>query len=67
LRDAGCDELQGFFISRAQPIEKLAHLVDILPESELPVAASSNPHRLKLVTSGDGIDANIERKAASEK
>ena len=29
LRDNGCDELQGFFISRAQPLEKLRHLVDL--------------------------------------
>jgi diguanylate cyclase (GGDEF)-like protein len=29
LRDIGCDELQGFFISRAQPLEKLKHLVEL--------------------------------------
>ncbi len=31
LRDNGCDELQGFFISRAQPLEKLSHIVDVEP------------------------------------
>ncbi len=31
LRDHGCDELQGFFISRAQPLDKLVHLIDIAP------------------------------------
>ncbi len=31
LRDQGCDELQGFFISRAQPLDRLAHIVDVRP------------------------------------
>ncbi len=29
LRDHGCDELQGFFISRAQPLDYLTHIVDV--------------------------------------
>jgi len=29
LRDHGCDELQGYLISRPQPLEKLGHLVSI--------------------------------------
>ncbi|WP_233346135.1 putative bifunctional diguanylate cyclase/phosphodiesterase [Hyphomonas pacifica] len=29
LRDCGCDELQGFFISRAQPLEKLQHMIEL--------------------------------------
>ena len=29
LRDNGCDNLQGFFISRAQPLDKLRHLVEV--------------------------------------
>jgi diguanylate cyclase (GGDEF)-like protein len=35
LRDNGCDELQGYFISKAQPLEKLAHLVELksVPET----------------------------------
>lgn len=32
LRDHGCDELQGFFISRAQPLENLSHLVEVGPK-----------------------------------
>lgn len=32
LRDHGCDELQGFFISRAQPLENLAHLIPVGPK-----------------------------------
>jgi diguanylate cyclase (GGDEF)-like protein len=36
LRDHGCDELQGFFISRAQPLDSLAHLVDVRPAGDLP-------------------------------
>ena len=39
LRDNGCDELQGFFISRAQPIEKLGHLVAL---RELPALDSAD-------------------------
>jgi diguanylate cyclase (GGDEF)-like protein len=34
LRDNGCDELQGFFISKAQPMQNLSHLVAL---SDLPV------------------------------
>ncbi|WP_291208659.1 EAL domain-containing protein [Hyphomonas sp.] len=29
LRDHGCDELQGFFISRAQPLDNLAHIIEV--------------------------------------
>ncbi len=35
LRDNGCDELQGFFISRAQPLDCLAHVVDVRPAGEV--------------------------------
>jgi len=38
LRDHGCDELQGFFISRAQPLENLSHLVSVGAKT-----AASNP------------------------
>jgi diguanylate cyclase (GGDEF)-like protein len=31
LRDQGCDELQGFFISRAQPLDNLRHIIDVRP------------------------------------
>ncbi|MEL7453222.1 MAG: EAL domain-containing protein, partial [Pseudomonadota bacterium] len=37
LSEHGCDELQGYFISRAQPIENLAYFVDVKP-NEPPVA-----------------------------
>jgi diguanylate cyclase (GGDEF)-like protein len=36
LRDHGCDELQGFFISRGQPLDNLAHLVAVSPRGALP-------------------------------
>lgn len=36
LRDHGCDELQGFFISRAQPLENLSHLVEVGPKTGVP-------------------------------
>jgi diguanylate cyclase (GGDEF)-like protein len=38
LRDNGCDELQGFFISRAQPLDNLTHLVTVGPKM-----SASNP------------------------
>ena len=31
LRDIGCQELQGFFISRAKPLDELQHVVDLKP------------------------------------
>ncbi len=36
LRDHGCDELQGFFISRAQPLENLGHVVNVRAAGEPP-------------------------------
>jgi diguanylate cyclase (GGDEF)-like protein len=36
LRDHGCDELQGFFISRAQPLGNLGHIVDVRAVGEPP-------------------------------
>jgi diguanylate cyclase (GGDEF)-like protein len=41
LRDHGCDELQGYFISRAQPMDKLSHLVDVRAMTASPRAATS--------------------------
>ncbi|MDP3458123.1 MAG: EAL domain-containing protein, partial [Hyphomonas sp.] len=35
LRDNGCDELQGFFISRAQPLDGLGHVVAVRPAGEV--------------------------------
>jgi diguanylate cyclase (GGDEF)-like protein len=35
LRDNGCDELQGFFISRAQPLDGLGHVVAVRPSGEV--------------------------------
>ena len=43
LRDHGCDELQGFFISRAQPLDNLAHLVDVRPAGDLPRVVVAMP------------------------
>jgi diguanylate cyclase (GGDEF)-like protein len=43
LRDHGCDELQGFFISRAQPLDNLAHLVEVRPADDLPRAVVAMP------------------------
>ncbi len=38
LRDHGCEELQGFFISRAQPLENLSHLIALKPAGRGPAA-----------------------------
>ncbi|WP_084396171.1 putative bifunctional diguanylate cyclase/phosphodiesterase [Henriciella aquimarina] len=34
LTEIGCDELQGFMISRPQPLEKLSHLFPVLTQQE---------------------------------
>ncbi|MGB3627442.1 MAG: EAL domain-containing protein [Henriciella sp.] len=39
LTDIGCDELQGYLVSRPQPLEKLAHLIDLKPISSLKAVA----------------------------
>jgi diguanylate cyclase (GGDEF)-like protein len=38
LRDHGCDELQGFFVSRAQPLDNLAHIIEVRPRAERPAS-----------------------------
>ncbi len=43
LRDHGCDELQGFFISRAQPLNNLAHLVELKSVEEHLVPSANKP------------------------
>jgi len=35
LRDIGCQELQGFFISRAKPLDDLTHVVNLRPREEV--------------------------------
>ncbi|MFN7056742.1 putative bifunctional diguanylate cyclase/phosphodiesterase [Hyphomonas sp.] len=40
LRDMGCEELQGFFISRALPLDQLTHLIEVTPFMEAPVVRS---------------------------
>ena len=66
LRDAGCDELQGFFISRAQPIDKLGHFVRILPVEASNTLSKPATHRLKLVTVDEDLEVISKRKAASD-
>lgn len=36
LRDLGCRELQGYFISRPQPLEQLGHLVELARTAPVP-------------------------------
>ncbi len=67
LRDAGCDELQGFFISRAQPIDNLGHFVTVLPLETRERMAQSGGHRLKLVTIDDDLEAISKKQAALDK
>lgn len=57
LRDNGCDNLQGFFISRAQPLDKLRHIVEV---KDLDDAAPLNPTKpaLRVVEADkDGVRA----------
>ncbi len=52
LRDHGCDELQGFFMSRAQPLDSLAHIVDVRPRghaADKPADAPELPEEFKIV------------------
>ncbi|MEO9968382.1 MAG: EAL domain-containing protein [Hyphomonadaceae bacterium] len=44
LSDHGCDELQGFFISRAQPVEKLKYFVDM--ETSIPQRSQTTIGRI---------------------
>jgi len=54
LRENGCDNLQGFFISRAQPLDKLRHLVDVKDEADLePVSATGAKPTLRTVNGED--------------
>ena len=63
LREAGCDELQGFFISRAQPIQKLAHLVEVKSVEDAKINGSSaTAHRLRLVNLDEDSKAADDRK-----
>ncbi|MEZ5986180.1 MAG: EAL domain-containing protein [Hyphomonas sp.] len=48
LRDNGCDNLQGFFISRAQPLDRLRHLIE-LKEVAVPDAAPASRPMLRMV------------------
>lgn len=67
LRDNGCDELQGYFISRAQPIEKLGHFVEIGPQEKHDDSnGMSGPHRLKLVTLDEDLETIAKRTGAGE-
>jgi len=52
LRDHGCDELQGFFISRAQPLEFLTHVVPVHARGEngeIIFAVDEEPHDANVV------------------
>ncbi|MFN3314395.1 MAG: putative bifunctional diguanylate cyclase/phosphodiesterase [Hyphomonas sp.] len=42
LRDMGCEELQGFFISRALPLDQLTHLINVKPDGT-PAGATADP------------------------
>lgn len=52
LRDQGCDELQGFFMSRAQPLDNLAHIVEVRPRgvpAHMPLADAAAPDEAQIV------------------
>ncbi|MEQ9316210.1 MAG: EAL domain-containing protein, partial [Henriciella sp.] len=52
LTDIGCDELQGYLISRPQPLEKLAHLIDLQPAAATRASAP-------VETLGERKDVNV--------
>ena len=67
LSENGCDELQGYFISRAQPIENLAHFVDVKPEEALDKSAErKSPRPLVAVNSDELVEDQPSSKAASQ-
>ena len=47
LAKNGCAELQGYLVSRPQPIEKLEHLIDL--KNEVEEGENDNRPRLKVV------------------
>ena len=60
LRDHGCEELQGFLISKALPLDKLQHLVTLRKPNE----AASGDH-LKLVS--DALGESRDRYRANSR
>ncbi len=55
LRENGCNNLQGFFISRAQPLDKLRHLVELKETGAEDTAQAPRP-KLRLVEPDDAAD-----------
>jgi EAL domain-containing protein (putative c-di-GMP-specific phosphodiesterase class I) len=52
LRDNGCDNLQGFFISRAQPLDKLRHLIEVKDADAVEALMPTRPN-LRIVEPGE--------------
>ncbi len=49
LRDHGCDELQGFFISRAQPLGHLGHLIPLNDQDDAGAGTRPKPSEPVLI------------------
>ena len=64
LTENGCDELQGYFISRAQPVEHLGFFVDVQAQE---TASFDNLHRLEVNASDDAIAEHPETTATIHK
>jgi predicted signal transduction protein with EAL and GGDEF domain len=67
LTDIGCDELQGYLISRPQPLEKLKHLINLAPEPEsMPQNEATIVGEDYFTASKEGSDnpVRLEKKAA---
>ena len=66
LTDIGCDELQGFLISRPQPLSRLGHLFDVLSQEEADMRLVARESEISM--SGDviklGAPNSDQRKAA---
>ncbi|MEO1420012.1 MAG: EAL domain-containing protein [Pseudomonadota bacterium] len=58
LEEHGCDELQGYFISRAQPLESLTFFVDVKPEQ--PVVASDAKTAVALIRPHEDDDVETD-------
>lgn len=63
LTDIGCDELQGYLISRPQPLDRLGHLIPIRTQAEADLLLAASDSEIRM--SGDVI--KLEAKPRDQK
>ena len=61
LTEIGCDELQGFLISRPQPLSRLGHLFPVLSQEEADMRLAMNEGEISI--SGDVIKLDAPQAA----